>query len=340
VLVKRIIYISIFFLSHTITGRSQSYPNLVPNPSFADIISCTPGCLYCALSDWYPDTAFNGFWGTSDMYHSCNGYAALYPGCGVVSLDGDGFIAQIYNAVVNQPQMSGAEFAGTHLIEPLQPHQNYCVSFYKNYCFAHQSGSTIFNNMCVGFFDQLSTFEQPVYTDYFAFITHYVEDTLTYDTIAKGWQKVEYNYTADGTENWILLGILGDNNHVSHIFLSTDTLPGYAMGAYIFWDSIVVRRCHDEISMNIDNLIIPNVITANGDGMNDDWILHNGDINIPKVGIEIYNRWGEIIYTKEDYHGEWHGQNLNDKECSEGIYYYRVTLPPDQQRAGFVTVFR
>ncbi len=92
--------------------------------------------------------------------------------------------------------------------------------------------------------------------------------------------------------------------------------------------------------MNIDNLYIPNVISANNDGLNDYWILHHGDTNIPTVGAEIYNRWGELVYMNHDYHGEWHGQTLTNKEVSEGVYYYRVTLPPGQQKAGFLTVFK
>jgi gliding motility-associated-like protein len=333
----------VFWVSCTILiGRysfAQSYPNLVPNPSFANIETCSPLDFSVSLSDWLPKGSYSNPWGTPDFFHNCNGYTNLYAGCNVTPLDSDGFIAEICSGVVGEEYIGGKEFTAALLVNPLQSHQNYCVSFYKNYCIDHSPGNVIFNNMCVGFFDQISTIDQPAPLSHFDIITHYVEDTIPYDTVSKGWQKVDYYYIADGTENWVLLGILGNNSQISHTFLSTDTLPGYAMGAYIFWDSIVVTRCHDEISMNIDNLFIPNVITPNGDNVNDYWILHHGDTLIPQVGIKIYNIWGELVYCNDNYHGEWHGQTHCGAQVSDGAYYYLVSLPPDQQKTGIVYVY-
>lgn len=65
--------------------------------------------------------------------------------------------------------------------------------------------------------------------------------------------------------------------------------------------------------------IVPNVITPNGDGINDDFYisgLENG------TKLTIFNRWGDVVYTSNNYNNDWDGGNLKD-----GVYYYVLNLP-------------
>ncbi len=70
---------------------------------------------------------------------------------------------------------------------------------------------------------------------------------------------------------------------------------------------------------------IPNIITVNGDGMNDAWW-----INVSRPGYfeaTIYNRWGRIVYESDDYLQAWDGVNqFSGEPCSEGVYFYIVKL--------------
>jgi gliding motility-associated-like protein len=73
---------------------------------------------------------------------------------------------------------------------------------------------------------------------------------------------------------------------------------------------------YDSIVIKAFTLYIPNLITPNGDGKNDNWSLtklHD------QLHVEIYNRWGERVYIKDNYVDEWTGENLAD-----GVYYYIV----------------
>ncbi|MCW3464945.1 gliding motility-associated C-terminal domain-containing protein [Chitinophaga nivalis] len=73
-----------------------------------------------------------------------------------------------------------------------------------------------------------------------------------------------------------------------------------------------------------DDLFIPNVITPNGDGKNDRFVIP-GLEKYPGSGLYIYNRWGNMVYQSKDYDNKWTGDGLN-----EGTYYYILKLNTPQ----------
>jgi gliding motility-associated-like protein len=68
-----------------------------------------------------------------------------------------------------------------------------------------------------------------------------------------------------------------------------------------------------------------NTISPNGDGKNDKWII-NGIEDYPNLEVIIFNRWGEVVYSKQNYANEWTGTNNKGEELPSGAYYYHVTL--------------
>lgn len=69
-----------------------------------------------------------------------------------------------------------------------------------------------------------------------------------------------------------------------------------------------------------DDLFIPNVITPNGDGLNDKFVIL-GLSAYPGSPIMIYNRWGNMVFQSSSYQNDWTGKGLND-----GTYYYILTV--------------
>lgn len=67
---------------------------------------------------------------------------------------------------------------------------------------------------------------------------------------------------------------------------------------------------------------IPNVFTPNNDQIND--ILIPFPYNfVEKINLNIYNRWGQLVFKTENPDILWDGKNQSTKQdCSEGIYYY------------------
>ena len=75
--------------------------------------------------------------------------------------------------------------------------------------------------------------------------------------------------------------------------------------------------------------VIPNVVTPNGDGINDDFkISCNGYLFIPE-SLTLYNRWG-----KEVYHSDKQGEL---KRLSDGTYFYVLRFN-DSSYKGYLTV--
>jgi gliding motility-associated-like protein len=67
---------------------------------------------------------------------------------------------------------------------------------------------------------------------------------------------------------------------------------------------------------------LPNVYTPNGDGINDYFVPYPYDF-VEKVNMQIFNRWGSLVFKTEDPDINWNGEELQTKnECSEGVYFY------------------
>ncbi len=69
---------------------------------------------------------------------------------------------------------------------------------------------------------------------------------------------------------------------------------------------------------------ITNTITPNGDGFNEVWIL-DGSTNFPDIEVEIYNRWGELLFQSSGYSDPWDG-TYEGKPLPTGTYYYVILL--------------
>ncbi|MDB4534775.1 gliding motility-associated C-terminal domain-containing protein, partial [Vicingaceae bacterium] len=65
------------------------------------------------------------------------------------------------------------------------------------------------------------------------------------------------------------------------------------------------------------NIIIPNVITPNGDGFNDVLEFVGLDGSVFPNNLSVYNRWGNQVFNKADYQNDWDGGVL-----SVGTYFF------------------
>ncbi len=71
-------------------------------------------------------------------------------------------------------------------------------------------------------------------------------------------------------------------------------------------------------------LVVPNVITSNNDGTNDQLIINNWD-DYTQVSLLIFNRWGNLIYENSNYKNDWNGTDRNGNPLEEGVYFYMAT---------------
>lgn len=73
--------------------------------------------------------------------------------------------------------------------------------------------------------------------------------------------------------------------------------------------------------------ILSNVITPNGDGKNDFFI-----VPVSQSSLEVYNRWGKMVYKSVDYKNDW------GKGIANGTYYYVVDTPNGNHCKGWLEV--
>lgn len=67
---------------------------------------------------------------------------------------------------------------------------------------------------------------------------------------------------------------------------------------------------------------LPNAFTPNGDGANDLYTPFPGWRFVERVEMQIFNRWGNLVFETSDPNINWSGANENGKELAEGTYFF------------------
>ena len=71
------------------------------------------------------------------------------------------------------------------------------------------------------------------------------------------------------------------------------------------------------------SLFVPNTFTPNGDDHNELFVIRG--VNIKTFNIQIFNRWGELMFTSESIDKSWDGTFANNK-VQEASYYYHIEV--------------
>ncbi|WP_461042438.1 T9SS type B sorting domain-containing protein, partial [Spirosoma harenae] len=93
-------------------------------------------------------------------------------------------------------------------------------------------------------------------------------------------------------------------------------------------------------------VFIPEGFSPNGDGINDLFVIRGA--NGLTVSLEVYNRWGNLVYKNEDYRNDWDGKANTGITISsadavgvpDGTYYYVVTLSDGRKFVRYMTINR
>ncbi|MFI5171620.1 MAG: gliding motility-associated C-terminal domain-containing protein [Chitinophagales bacterium] len=134
-----------------------------------------------------------------------------------------------------------------------------------------------------------------------------------------------------------------------------DTIFTYG-GAYTLPDGTVVidagsytvilntvAGCDSTIIINLDfttEFIVPNAFSPNNDGLND--IFHVVENGAQLIQFEIYDRWGQLIYSTITSPVEWDG-NVNGHPQEVGVYVYSavyLSAGDAKKKSGNITLLR
>jgi gliding motility-associated-like protein len=106
------------------------------------------------------------------------------------------------------------------------------------------------------------------------------------------------------------------------------------------------NNCAESIVVDVDYtfsfgcVVIPQVITPNNDGFNDEWRIKNIDL-YPNAEVRVFNRWGKMVFsTKNLSDNPWDGR-LNGKLVPTDSYHYILYLNDGSEpRSGVISVIR
>jgi gliding motility-associated-like protein len=93
-------------------------------------------------------------------------------------------------------------------------------------------------------------------------------------------------------------------------------------------DVKMTNQCGDDsTSFNVNlidclcDLVFPNAFTPNSDNLNDDFKPTRNCPKLFEFKLQVYNRWGGLIFETTDINKAWDGSYQNVL-CQDGVYFW------------------
>lgn len=311
-------------------SRSQ---NLVNNASFEELQQCpyasstfNPHELAYAIGWDYPTD------GTSDLFNSC-----ASPGpVGVPSnfigyqnpFDGNSYAGFGFYSDVSWEDIIVAEYIQTELTRSLELNEKILVRFYLSLAEASKYGTS---KISVYFSEDISEFNALSNAPVTVFSPVYSTNSKMFSE-KDNWMLFECEYVSTGCEKFMTIGCFENS-------LDLDTIPsspptGDPNLFYYFMDSVSVTSLTKDF-----NFELPNVITANKDKINDLW--YPNSICNKNWTCNIFNRWGNLVFSLTPKNGGWDGTDINGIELPDGVYFYSLKIDElNEDHSGFIHLVR
>ncbi len=319
----------------------------IPNPSFEEY-NCLPtqfsqvvdtnvvweDGIYC-VNNWLAGT-----WGSSDYF--VNGPGSFWPTIPTPLPDGQaaaGFF------IINLPDVTGfdgniedgiyLEYLKTCLTQPLQPGNSYNLQLNLIGIGMSSFGNAL-SNIWFGPVD-ITLFGSSI-------CTQSAVQTASCPTVSADWVELGHaSFQADGT--WQTLNIqFTALQSIQSVMIGGPCVPpddftfteanGETFEPYFVLDNAGLEAINTEECFD---LVIPNVISPNQDGINDLFKIDNLPV---KTELIILNRWGLEVFYSDSYQNNWDGRDKSGKLLSDGVYTYKLKTSANNLLHGFIHVVR
>ena len=84
---------------------------------------------------------------------------------------------------------------------------------------------------------------------------------------------------------------------------------------------------------------IPNLISPNGDGKNDTWVIPQEYVNGTNTEVTIFSSQGELVLKTNNYQNNWPENEIMFKDINP-VYYYIITPQNSKVRKGSITLIK
>jgi gliding motility-associated-like protein len=88
---------------------------------------------------------------------------------------------------------------------------------------------------------------------------------------------------------------------------------------------------------NVPN--IPNLISPNGDGINDTWVIPQAYVNGTNTEVMILSAQGKLVLQTNNYQNNWPENGINFKDINP-VFYYIITTQDKKTKKGSITVVK
>lgn len=135
-------------------------------------------------------------------------------------------------------------------------------------------------------------------------------------------------YKPTEEDNYTIIDSIFNLNDTMFTFDNTQSIAGCF--AIVFIDSSgnqsTINTLNSACTDNCPEFELPNVVTFNGDGVNDFFMAIKVKY-IESIDLKIYNRWGQLLYETTDPYFKWDGSvKQTGQRCSDGTYFYICTV--------------
>ena len=84
---------------------------------------------------------------------------------------------------------------------------------------------------------------------------------------------------------------------------------------------------------------IPNLVSPNGDGANDTWVIPNAYVSGTNTEIVIMDSYGKIVFKTKDYQNNWPESELSFNAVN-AVYYYVIMTEDKNTKNGSITIVK
>ncbi len=139
-------------------------------------------------------------------------------------------------------------------------------------------------------------------------------------------------------------------------FFNSELIPNATQNTFIVTDfgnySVITTQNNEcfitsEHIFSVEEIInpfpdvenIPNLISPNGDGINDTWVIPTPYVSGSNTMVTIYSSQGKVVFSTNDYLNNWPEDDLNLSSVNQ-VYYYLIVPQDLEPKKGSITVVK
>jgi gliding motility-associated-like protein len=137
----------------------------------------------------------------------------------------------------------------------------------------------------------------------------------------------------------------GPADYLNGTATPTPVFGGAPVGEYVYSVDITSANgctAQEKVTVTVEtrtDIIITDLFTPNGDGVNDTWVIEFLE-NVEPYTLQVFSRGGLEVYRSENYMSNWDGTQMNSgKNLPDGTYYYLIRTQ-FREYTGAVTIKR